>query len=242
MPVPSLPSVHIRSYLSVVGLLLLTLSPAVAFAETNWRIGLSAVRITPEERLPMYGYNRDVSEGVLDDLDAKAMAIEDTDGSLAVLLTADLLFFRAPMAKVICDRIMEQTGLSREQILLNASHTHAGPVFAKDPGRFNFPEDQQRRVQQYTEKLTEQLVQLVPAAIADLKPGRISWSTGEVDFVMNRRRLKRFALCAMRWLTWSSHYSEPSPTVLVIQWAVSNSIRNSKGSVKNPRCVPSLIR
>ena len=99
----------------------------------------------------MCGYSPNVSEGVLDDLHAKAMAIEDANGSLAVLLTADLLFFRAPMAAAVCDEIMEQTGLKREQILLNASHTHAGPVFGiADPGRFDLPCDQRQRVEQYT--------------------------------------------------------------------------------------------
>ena len=180
----------------LVGMVFLTLSPAVGLAETNWRIGLSTVRITPQEPLPMCGYGPSVSAGVLDDLYAKAMVLEDAAGSRAVLLTADLLFFRAPLAEVICGKIMKRTGLRREQILLNASHTHAGPVFGvKDPGRFDLPEDQQRRVREYTERLTKKIVHLVPAAIADLIPGRISWSTGEVDFVMNRRLITPEGKC-----------------------------------------------
>lgn len=172
----------------LMGIIALTFAAGVGFAEAQWRIGLSAVRITPEEPLPMCGYSPNMSEGVLDDLYAKAMAVEDADSSQAVLLTADLLFFRAPFAEVISRKIMDETGLERRQILLNASHTHAGPVCGvKDPGRFDLPEDQRRDVQEYTERLIEQLVQLVPAALADLKPGRLSWSAGEVGFVMNRR-------------------------------------------------------
>ena len=135
------------------GGLLLASGAVAGAAETEWQVGLSAVRITPEKPLPMCGYNPNVSEGVLDDLYAKAMAIQDAEGSLAVLLTADLLFFRAPFAEVVCDQIMERTGLQREQILLNASHTHAGPVFGiEDPGRFDLPKDQRQRVNAYTEK------------------------------------------------------------------------------------------
>jgi hypothetical protein len=110
---------------SVVGLVFLALMPVVGFGETDWRIGLSAVRITPEEPLPMCGYSPVISQGVLDDLYAKAMVLEDAAGSRGVLLTADLLFFRAPMAELIRGKIIERTGLRREQILLNASHTHA---------------------------------------------------------------------------------------------------------------------
>jgi hypothetical protein len=136
----------------------------------------------------MCGYNPNLSEGVLDDLYAKAIAIEDADGARAVLVTADLLFFRAPLAEVISRKIMDETGLERRQILLNASHTHAGPVFGvKDPGRFDLPADQRRNVDEYTKRLIEKLVRLAPAALADLEPGRLSWSTGEVGFVMNRR-------------------------------------------------------
>jgi neutral/alkaline ceramidase-like enzyme len=185
-----------RSAFLVLGLTLLAWGPTAEAAETDWRIGLSAVRVTPEEPLPMCGYNPTLSEGVLDDLYAKAIAIEDVSGSLAVLLTADLLFFRAPFAEVVCNQIMERTGLRREQILLNASHTHAGPVFGiEDPGRFDLPDDQRQRVKAYTDKLVSQLVNLIPVAIADLKPARLSWSTGEVDFVMNRRLITPEGRC-----------------------------------------------
>ena len=179
-----------------VGMIALIFAAGVASAESQWRIGLAAVRVTPEKPLPMCGYSPNLSEGVLDDLYAKAMAIEDADGTVAVLLTADLLFFRAPLADVVCGKIIEETGLKRHQILLNASHTHAGPVFGvKDPGRFSLPEDQRRNVQEYTERLIEQVVSLVPTALADLKLGRLSRSAGEVGFVMNRRLITPEGKC-----------------------------------------------
>ena len=180
----------------LVAIIVLMFGTGVGFAESQWRIGLAAVRITPQEPLPMCGYSPNLSEGVLDDLYAKAMAIEDMDGSVAVLLTADLLFFRAPLAEVVCRGITEETGLERRRILLNASHTHAGPVFGvEDPGRFDLPKDQRRAVDEYTERLIEKLVRLVPMALADLKPGRLSWSAGKVGFVMNRRLITPEGKC-----------------------------------------------
>jgi len=172
----------------LVAVLVASLAGDVLFAETEWRIGLASVRITPEGPIPMCGYSPNLSEGVLDDLYAKALAIEHRDGARAVLVTADLLFFRAPLAQVLCREIMEKTSLERRQILLNASHTHAGPVFGiKDPDRFDLPDDQRRRVDAYTEKLRGQLVDLVGRALDDLKPGGLSWGVGKADFVMNRR-------------------------------------------------------
>ena len=180
----------------LVAVLVASLAGDVLFAETEWRIGLASVRITPEGPIPMCGYSPNLSEGVLDDLYAKALAIEHRDGARAVLVTADLLFFRAPLAQVLCREIMEKTSLERRQILLNASHTHAGPVFGiKDPDRFDLPDDQRRRVDAYTEKLRGQLVDLVGRALDDLKPGRISWGVGKADFVMNRRLMTPEGKC-----------------------------------------------
>ncbi|MFH1266092.1 MAG: hypothetical protein ABIK89_10220, partial [Planctomycetota bacterium] len=172
----------------LLGLLIASALSGAARAEAEWRIGLAAVQITPEGPIPMCGYSPVVSEGVLDDLHAKAMAIEDGNGFCAVLVTADLLFFRAPLAEVLCKEIAAKTGLERHQILLSASHTHSGPVFGiEDPKRFDLPPDERRRVEVYTERLRGQLVELVVRALADRKPGRLSWGVGKADFVMNRR-------------------------------------------------------
>ena len=155
---------------------LLVLSSDLIAAELQWRVGLARAKVTPEGPIPMVGYAPHVSDGVLDELEAKAMAIEHVRGGRAVLLTADLLFFRAPMAEAVAGQIIKKTGLARRQILLNASHTHSGPVFGlKDPDRFNLSDDQRKRVDAYTQKLSAALVDLVVAALAELKPARLSW-------------------------------------------------------------------
>ena len=170
---------------------------AVCGAESEWRVGLARVQITPKTPIPMCGYAPQLSEGVLDELHAKAMAIEDANGQRAVLITADLLFFRAPLAEVVRKKIMEKTGLRRRQILLNASHTHSGPVFGvEDPDRFDLPADQRKTVDTYTQELLGQLVDIAVAALADLRPARLSWGVGAAgDFVMNRRLMTPEGMC-----------------------------------------------
>ena len=158
--------------------------------ETGWRVGLACAKITPEEPIRMAGYaSRDKpSEGVLADLYAKAMAIEDGEGQRAVLLTADVIGYNAPVADSICQRIMKETGLERRQILLNPSHTHTGPVIGI-PGAtsYSLEGEDLARVHQYAEKLTGQLAELAAAALADMKPARLSWGVGVTNIVMNRR-------------------------------------------------------
>jgi len=152
--------------------------------DAAWRVGLARMKITPEEPIAMGGYGPRVSEGVLDDLYAKALVLEDAHGQRALLVTADLLFFRAPLAEAVCGRIMAKTGLARREIQLAASHTHAGPAFG-----VRDPDDRQGQVvEAYFEKLQGQLVELAAGAIADLRPARLSWGVGRAgDFVMNRR-------------------------------------------------------
>jgi len=196
MPKATRPSV--RPALIALGLLCFGVSvPATHAAESGWRAGLARVRITPDEPIAMSGYGPRVSEGVLDDLDAKALALEDDQGHRALLLTADLLFFRAPFAELLCREISRKTGLKREQVLLNASHTHAGPVFGvRDPDRFDLDENQRRIVRAYTDRIEEQLVALAVAAVADLKPAALAWGKGTADrFVMNRRLLDERGKC-----------------------------------------------
>jgi len=184
--------------LILLGLLVITPGACRAAygAETEWRVGLAHAGITPEKPIAMSGYGRRVSSGVLDELEAKAMVIENVAGGRAVLLTADLLFFRAPFADVLCKQITERTGLQRSQILLNASHTHSGPVFGvKDPDRFQLTENQRKVIDAYTDTLKRRLVGLVTAAMADMKPARLSWGVGKAHFVINRRLISPEGKC-----------------------------------------------
>ncbi len=179
-----------------VSLLLLMALPVVCFwlgpalgEEFPWRVGLARVGITPDEPMPMSGYGPRISDGVLDELHAKAMAVQWPGGDRAVLVTADILFFRRDVGEAVARRIMEKTGLQRRQILLNASHTHSGPVVGmnRDLDAFGVPPDIRPRVATYTAKLEEQLADLVAAALRDLQPARLSFGVGQADFVMNRR-------------------------------------------------------
>jgi neutral ceramidase len=159
-------------------------------AESPWRIGLAKVRITPRKPIRMAGYasRSKPSEGVLAELYAKAMAIEEADGHRAVLITSDVIGYRAAVAEMICRRIMAKTGLTRPQILLSCSHTHTGPMLgiAGSTG-YALSEAEQQVVHQYTERLAGQLVELTAAALADLRPAKLSWGIGVANFVMNRR-------------------------------------------------------
>src|SRR5262249_39960357 len=89
------------------------------------------VKITPERPVFLAGYasrNKPFAE-VAADLYAKALALEDGDGRVAVLVTTDLIGLPAALAEPVCRRVSARSGLKREQILLGSSPPppRAGP-------------------------------------------------------------------------------------------------------------------
>ena len=128
-----------RSFLRTVsggaaGLALATdLSSRSLASNPGWKAGLAREIITPQKSLWMAGYasRQKPSEGVAQDLYAKALALEDRTGKRAVLVTSDLLGFPAAVSHNIAERVEKQYHLTRDQLLLSSSHTHCGPVIGK---------------------------------------------------------------------------------------------------------------
>ena len=152
-------------------------------------MGVASVKITPERPVPMAGYAARTKpfDQVEANIFAKALALEDAEGQQAVLVASDLIGFTAAVTEGICARVKDKTGLKREQILLNASHTHAGPALAMTP---KSDDAESLRTVEYTRKLQEQVVDVIVRALADLQPARFSAGEGVVDFPMNRREFR----------------------------------------------------
>jgi len=172
--------------------IVLGVTTGAAAAEAEWQVGLAMVKITPEQPVFLAGYGARSKpfEKVEHDLYAKALVLADRAGGRAVLVTTDLIGLPAAIAEPICRRITEKTGLKREQILLTSAHTHNGPVLSLDSAaRDNgmSPGDVQRTIA-YTRQLQDRIVDVVVQANQKLEPAALSWSSGVVHFVMNRRQ------------------------------------------------------
>jgi hypothetical protein len=168
---------------------LLAALPAGA-AEPEWRVGLAQVKITPQRPVLLAGYASRTKpfEKVEADLYAKALALEDRRGRRVVLVTSDLIGFPAAVAEPICQRLRDKPGLRREQILLNSSHTHTGPMLTLDAAaRDGLTAGDLERNVEYTRWLQDRVVEVVQRATAELTPARLSWGVGVAPFVMNRR-------------------------------------------------------
>ena len=170
----------------LIAMFLLT---GAAAAQPEWQVGLAKTKITPSAPVPLAGYDTRTEPftGVDLDLTAKALALVDGDGNRALLITAEFLGFPAGLAERVCRRIGEQTGLPRNSILLNGSHTHSAPVVAPEMG-WPPPGDSSKAVAEYIAGLEDKLVLIGRQSLADMKPARLAWGTGIAQFVANRRQ------------------------------------------------------
>lgn len=175
-------------------LLLALIFPAAlpALAQSQWKAGVAKVAITPQEPMWMAGYGSRTkpSEGVLHELYAKALTLEDAAGARSVILTADILGFSREMAEAVAARVQKQYGVPRARLVLNASHTHSGPVTG-EVLRPAYPLDEKQAaiVRRYTAGLLDRLVELVGASIANLQPAQLAFEQGFAGFAVNRRRV-----------------------------------------------------
>ena len=162
-------------------------SPAIA-GDAVWKVGLAEAKITPEMPVLMAGYGgrNKPFEKVAAELYVKALVIEDAKGQRGVIVTSDLLGFPASVAEPICERIAKKTGLKREQILLNSSHTHAGPALNLTMSATDSPGEASRTVE-YTKQLIDKVAAVVIQANDRLEPAKLSHGTGVIHFAMNRR-------------------------------------------------------
>lgn len=164
-----------------------------AAAENEMRaIGLARVDITPEYaiRLSGYGNRREESEGVSQSIWAKALAVgADADGP-AVLITVDNCGVPDAMRTEVLSRLASKTAVKSERFAICFSHTHCGPclagalvnIFSSD-----IPPAHQANIERYSKELTDKLERVALAALADRKPGTLSWAVGSAAFARNRR-------------------------------------------------------
>ncbi len=161
--------------------------------EATWQAGVAKVNITPPKFMPMSGY---ASRGAkhadekLTDLWAKALILQDATGRRALLVTCDIIGLDRGLSLSICDALQKRCDLRRDQIALCASHTHTGPVVAKNlrPMHYMLLKEADRQlVDDYAKFVQERIVAAAAAAIKNQAPAKLAWGSGAATFAVNRR-------------------------------------------------------
>ncbi len=149
----------------------------------DWKAGVSTAKITPQTLMWMAGYaaRKHPAEGTLQELYAKALALEDQGGQRVVIVTLDLIGVLVTLRENVQKQVQERYQLPPSALVLNASHTHCGPEYRERTGR----EEEARKYHHFLETT---LVRLVGEALADLRPARLTYTHARTGFAMNRRR------------------------------------------------------
>jgi neutral ceramidase len=157
----------------------------------NWKAGTSVAKVTPQKMLWMAGYaaRKKPAEGKVQELFAKALALEDEQGNKLVFVTLDLIGVPQLLRHAVAGRAEKEFKLPQANLVMNASHTHSGPSLRTTPLTEKDKDNPKAKdAWDYTQKLQDDIVGIIGKALADVQPARLTWNKARCGFAMNRRR------------------------------------------------------
>ena len=167
------------------------LSAPVPSRAAGWKAGVATAVITPEEPVWMAGYGgrTEPSQGKIHDLYVKALAVEDSHGARAVIVTGDIIGYTYEFTDAVSREIGRRFGLPRSALFFNASHTHCGPEIRPSKGDFlEIPAEYKAKIEQCDNWLRVRYIKVISDALAAMKPAELSFSSAvPVPFAVSRR-------------------------------------------------------
>lgn len=152
---------------------------------TPYRAGIATIDMTPPVGIPLAGFagrGYHSSTGIDHPLRAVALSLGDGEHD-AVVVTVELVGCYDDFSDRIADGIAERLGLRRDQVLINASHTHCGPVLRDSDVHHHGRIDPQ-----YREELVASLIEVAERAHHHREPALLERAVGHCGFAVNRRR------------------------------------------------------
>jgi len=148
------------------------------------RAGFAETEITPPVGTSIIGWLRPVvSRGVLDPLCARA-AVFESDGGRIGFIQLDTLSVRWKQVEEIRQRITAEFGFPGENVMVAATHNHAGPAMMNCGAV--------RRDDVYLAAMVEKVVGMFGAALAGLQDAEVGFGrVAEFGISFNRRVVMR---------------------------------------------------
>ena len=153
-----------------------------------FKAGFARVDITPPLGTPIVGYFEERhAQGVLDGLEANALAVTDGERA-AVLIAADLLGIEGvAFGEALRRRIAAAANLDEDAVYVHCTHTHTGPGAGRaDAGRTDIFSG----TDFYNEFLALRLADAARLAMADLAPASLAIGSAEAKRISFLRRYR----------------------------------------------------
>ncbi len=145
------------------------------------KVGFSRVNINPMMGIEIDGYFIERrADGLLDDLEANAIAIEQ-NGTKILMISVDHLGIKKSQIDLYKPMITEATGVSGDHIFISCTHTHTGP---KIKGELD------DKARAYIDFLGRRLCDVSVFALADLKAARMGYGIGKAPNIAFVRRFR----------------------------------------------------
>lgn len=174
--------------LSVVFLLAVFAFPALSRADAPTAMaGFAEVDITPPIGIELggRGCGSEPSDVILDPLVAQATALKDPEGHTLVIVSLDLVGLTRSYSDPLRADIAKRLGIPVENLILNFSHTHSGPMMFRDVLAVCGPLPEIER--KYLEDLVPKIQTLCTKAAASLAPVVVEVYQGKSDVGISRR-------------------------------------------------------
>jgi neutral ceramidase len=160
-------------------------------AAADFSVGVARTNITPPLPFWLSGYaaRTNPAPQVRTELWAKALAIADDRGTRVVMITADLIGVPRQLTDSVAANLHHQLSLPRSALLINASHTHAGPaIWPNLRVMFDLSPEDHEKTLAYSRHLVHALTSVASNALATLAPAQLAFGQGTAGFAVNRRQ------------------------------------------------------
>jgi neutral ceramidase len=173
-----------RNLLLVACLASICSSTAAPEEDGSLRVGTARIDITPapDARLRMDGYDSRTEgfKDIHDSLSIRAIVADD-GATQAAIVSAEVIGFSHSLWQKITDRLAQETGIPRENVLLAAVHTHAAPSIG------TYGEQPEGKQALYLQKVEDALADALRVAKSRLRPAKVGFGSGKAHVNMNRR-------------------------------------------------------
>ncbi len=161
---------------------------AVPSRAAEFKLGTAAVTINPPAGIGLAGYYHERgNDGVLDDIAAKAVVLDDGSTRVAIVV-CDLISMPKWIVAQARKQIETRTGIPGSNVMISATHTHTAPVLYREWSRDDSDGGAKPAARDYSEKLPGLIADAVAAANEKRQPARLSVAKGQEPQLAKNRR------------------------------------------------------
>jgi hypothetical protein len=151
------------------------------------KIGFAQSDITPPIGIYARNWgaaNHDVAEGIHRPLHARVLALQSDDSEdPLILVSLDLGWWKTREDEwFVRGALLEEFGLDESRVLINLTHTHAGPVFCRE----DFDKPGGELIVPYLKKVRDTVLDAARRAQAGSTPATLAWTFGKCTLARNR--------------------------------------------------------